>query len=41
MGKNVKKINFQILMGIASRGTKLHILHDSDMNRGFYTMYRH
>ncbi len=34
--KNVKKkINFQILMGIFPRGTKLHILHDSDTESRF------
>ncbi len=39
--KNVKKIDFQILMDITSRGTKLYIFYNIRMlNCGFYIMYK-
>ncbi len=39
IGKSIKKINFQILMGIAPRSTKLHILHDKDTESHFSPVY--
>ncbi len=36
VGKNIKKINVQILMGIALRCTKLHILYNSDTESHFF-----